>query len=242
VRIVTWNANMAFLRKLQDVQPMNADISVIPECSRADSEKLGGLWVGSQLSKGLAVIAEPPWSVHLDPAYDERLRWILPVHVSGPTSFFLLGVWNIFKSKRRHPDRPARGVILQALDVYSEQVRASPTVVAGDFNNNVHWDTGRRAQNMANVIAAMDDRRLVSAYHAFTSEAHGAESQPTIYWRDRKVDGPRFHIDFCFIPNGWLPALEAVEVGGFADYVGRGLSDHVPLVVNLAAITRRPLT
>lgn len=111
-----------------------------------------------------------------------------------------------------------------------------------DFNNSVHWDIGRRAQNMANVIAAMDDRRLVSAYHAFTSESHGAESQPTIYWRDRKLDGPRFHIDFCFIPSEWVPSLEAVEVGGFAEYVGQGLSDHVPLVVNLAAITSRPLT
>jgi exodeoxyribonuclease III len=210
----------------------------IPECSKADSELLGGIWIGSQLSKGLAVVAQPPWSIQLDPAYDDRLEWILPVHVSGPTDFFLLAVWNMFKSKRRHPDRPARGVILQALDVYSEQIGASPPVVAGDFNNSVHWDTGRRVQNMANVIAAMDDHRLVSAYHAFTSESHGAESQPTIYWRDRKIDGPRFHIDFCFIPEAWLPSLEAVEVGGFAEYVGQGLSDHVPVMVNLAAIAR----
>ena len=225
---------MAFLRKLQDAPQMCADISVISECSRADSQLLGGLWIGSQLSKGLAVFAQAPWTVHLDPAYDERLEWILPVHVSGPTNFFLLGVWNMFKSKTRHPDRPARGVILQALDVYSEQVRTSPTVVAGDFNNSVFWDTGRRAQNMANVVAAMDNHQLVSAYHQFTGELHGQESQPTIYWRDRKLAGPRFHIDFCFIPDQWIPRLEAVEVGGFANYVGNGLSDHVPVVVNLA--------
>ena len=45
---------------------------------------------------------------------------------------------------------------------------------------------------------------LVSAYHAIRGEAHGPETVPTLYWRDRTKDGPTYHIDYVFLPVAWI--------------------------------------
>jgi hypothetical protein len=47
------------------------------------------------------------------------------------------------------------------------------------------------------------------------------------------MDGPRYHIDYCFVPNSWINEDLAVHVGHFQDWVGIGLSDHVPMVVDV---------
>jgi len=73
---------------------------------------------------------------------------------------------------------------------------------------------------------------LVSAYHAIRGEAHGAESEPTLYWRDRTKDGPTYHIDYVFLPSH-LVGRARIEIGSFETWCGAGLSDHVPVVVDL---------
>jgi hypothetical protein len=74
---------------------------------------------------------------------------------------------------------------------------------------------------------------LTSACHAARGVAQGQEPEPTLYWRDRRRDGPIYHIDYCFIPKDWTARLAGVSVGGFDDWVGAGLSDHVPLTVEM---------
>ena len=70
-----------------------------------------------------------------------------------------------------------------------------------------------------------------SAYHAVTGEPQGEEKTPTHYWRDRRIDGPTYHIDFVFAPDAWLEEIRAFSVGSFDDWVGNGLSDHVPITI-----------
>jgi len=45
---------------------------------------------------------------------------------------------------------------------------------------------------------------------------HGRETVPTHYWRDRREDGPTYHIDFVFMPCDWLAYVTHFEVGGAA--------------------------
>ena len=40
--------------------------------------------------------------------------------------------------------------------------------------------------------------------------------------------------DYAFIPEAWLPRLRGVSVGSKPDWIDSGLSDHVPLAVDLA--------
>ncbi len=87
--------------------------------------------------------------------------------------------------------------------------------------------------NFSHTSEVLAGLGLYSVYHHVTSEAFGEESTPTIYWRDRTKDGPTYHIDYVFAPHPWLPKIRNFEVGGFEDWCGSRLSDHVPLIVDL---------
>lgn len=69
-------------------------------------------------------------------------------------------------------------------------------------------------------------------------EAHGRECVPTIYWRDRTHDGPTYHFDYVFLLNAWLSAVDAFDVGGFDDWCGNDLSNHVPQVIDISPCRR----
>ena len=82
-------------------------------------------------------------------------------------------------------------------------------------------------------VRILDDLNIVSAYHSVTGEPHGKETIPTLYWRDRREDGPTYHIDFCFIPRNWVPRISHFDIGRYAAWCGNGLSDHVPITLDV---------
>ncbi len=99
--------------------------------------------------------------------------------------------------------------------------------------NNVIWDRPGWRINHRKLVEKLEALGLVSAYHEINGELQGQESQPTLYWRDRKRDGPTYHIDYIFVPRDWVGGVRSFSVGGFDDWVGSGLSDHVPLVMEV---------
>ena len=99
------------------------------------------------------------------------------------------------------------------------------------LSNHIRWDKPGKSSNHANAVAALDGLGMVSAYHAFLGLAPGAERHPTLYWRDRTEAGPTYHIDYAFVPKSSLVALRSVAVGSYADWIGAGLSDHAPLIL-----------
>ncbi|NNC43478.1 MAG: endonuclease/exonuclease/phosphatase family protein, partial [Acidimicrobiia bacterium] len=79
----------------------------------------------------------------------------------------------------------------------------------------------------------LEDRGLASVYHETTGEQQGQELTPTIYWRDRSEAGPTYHLDYIFPPTYWLKDVREFNVGSFDNWCGSGLSDHLPLVVDV---------
>ena len=74
---------------------------------------------------------------------------------------------------------------------------------------------------------------LVSAYHTVRGELHGRETIPTLYWMDRTKDGPTYHIDYVFLPDRWVDRVKGLSVGTFEGWCGSGLSDHVPIIIDI---------
>ena len=104
------------------------------------------------------------------------------------------------------------------------------------MGNNQHKGLGVFTFNGYEARLARDvdgSLGLASVYHERTGDAQGEETTPTIYWRDRKEDGPTYHLDYIFTPRPWLERLAHFEIGTFADWVGSGLSDHLPVVIDL---------
>ena len=141
--------------------------------------------------------------------------------VRGAEPFLLLAVW----MKGIGPDRYVRG-LHRAIHECRALIHRHPTVVLGDFNSNAIWDHQHPAHlSHSALVGTLAGLGLVSAYHQHRAEPHGKESEATFYFYRRR--NTPYHLDYCFIPEGWAQRLAGVEVGRWRDW--RGLSDHVPL-------------
>ena len=232
---------MALHRKLEALHSLAPDIAVLSECAcpdivaeRAGLASLGAdsVWVGTNRHKGLVVLGFNRYRVALDERYEASHRYVAPVQVSGRRRFNLLAVWaqnfSAGITRKRQP-----GPLRLALRRYHGFLAEAPSVVAGDFNNNLIWDKPGWLMNFHHTVETLAGLGLGSVYHHVTGEAFGEESAPTIYWRDRTKDGPTYHLDYVFAPHPWLLKVTNMEVGCFEDWCGSKLSDHVPLTVDL---------
>lgn len=242
-RIVSWNVCMALHDKLGYLEALEPDIAILPEIAEGTvlRQKCGGAfrptsftWCGDRKHKGLGIATFGDWK--LEPVADSEplLNWILPAHVRGPVDFFLLGVWAMGTVGGRKTDMLAAYQVQAALDRYGDLISRSPTVVVGDFNNHVRWDRPNGHHNHGTNIARLAGHDLISAYHEHHGLAQGDELHPTLFWMHSAPGVKDYHIDYCFFPRPWLPALRSVAIGSHADYVATHASDHVPVIVDLA--------
>lgn len=235
MRIVAWNCAGALHRKLAHLLALAPDIAVVPEGCLPERLPIlppgtTSAWTGRLPHKGLLVLGFGDYRVEALDAWRQPLEWILPVRVTGAQEFTLVAVWSMNHRQSEVSPGPRPMQPLQALRELGPAV-GEEIVVIGDFNNNVRWDKPR-TRRFGSMIDGYREAGLRSLYHEKSGEAFGQESVPTHWWRDRKVDGPRYHIDYAFVPQHWLPVAE-ISVGTFEQSVTNGGSDHASLVVTL---------
>jgi exodeoxyribonuclease III len=232
---------MAFDRKYGALLHVRPDIAIIQECAKPDilARKAPTLqyssvdWVGHADNKGMAVFAFGDYALQREPSYDASIKHVLPLKVTGPNDLSLLAVWAFMDSKYMK-GRNDPGPMNKACDLYSGFLAGGNTVMAGDFNNHPKWDKPGHARNFAAMSDRLERFGMRSAYHFSANLVYGSEALPTHYWRDRKEDSPfNCHIDYAFAQEALLKDCR-VEVGNYADWCGNGLSDHVPLVLDLS--------
>jgi exodeoxyribonuclease-3 len=232
---------MALHRKFDPVLRLRPDVAIICECAEpqrlAVHGNFGGasgnpVWIGDNRNKGLAVFTFNGYRARLADTFYPTLRHVAPIHITGPAQYNLLAVWAQNGSggvNRKHQLGPLR----RALSKYGNFLTEQPSIVAGDFNNNVFWHRPGWRINHCNAVASLEKLGLVSAYHELRGEPQGSESVPTLYWRDRKKDGPSYHIDYVFLPSQSLARVRELTVGTYEDWCAMGLSDHVPILVDV---------
>ncbi|MBD5606815.1 MAG: endonuclease/exonuclease/phosphatase family protein [Candidatus Eremiobacteraeota bacterium] len=242
--LTTWNCNMAFHRKHSAIAALNSDVAIISECANEARLNARGLavpkdsylWVGDNENKGLAVMVKPPYSVAPLFTPGETLPiWAMPVRITTPRGRYvdLIAVWSFwYRDKRNETGNP----VVAALEQFSSEFDEENLIVAGDFNNSVIWDRGSKSSNHRLTSTSLAARGLTSVYHSQGGHEYGNEPHPTLYWRDRKIDGPRYHIDYVYAPKRWLETEVRIQVGSFDPWVQSKLSDHVPMTVNFTAI------
>jgi exodeoxyribonuclease-3 len=233
---------MALDRKIDVLLSLAPDIAIVCECAAPERLRLRStsawmksdpVWIGHNPHKGLGVFGFNGYSARLVDTYHPSLRYIAPVRIDGPAECNLLAVWAQNASagvNRKHQLGPLR----RALTRYKGFLGEGPAVVAGDLNSNTIWDKpGWRINHSTKVRILEESFGLVSAYHTIRREPHGQESEPTLYWRDRTKDGPTYHIDYVFVPSLWIERVRELSIGAFETWCGSGLSDHVPVVVDI---------
>jgi exodeoxyribonuclease-3 len=200
-------------------------VSVVQECPKPKQDNPALLWFGDNIRQGIAVVASPGY--HLAPLpTKEAPRFLIPVQVTGPVSFLLLAVWAKTDINYRYVKAVIRGV-----EYYNDLITTQATVIVGDFNSNKIWDYKRPSHlNHSGLVRSLASLGLVSAYHRFFGEGQGVESRPTLHML-KKRERP-YHIDYCFVPESWVPSITSVEVGTYETWIAA--SDHCPLVVDVA--------
>src|SRR5215469_14824822 len=138
---------MALDRKFDALVQLDPDVTIVSEC--AEPKRLrerGGLdrlehdpvWVGRNPNKGLAVFTFNGYTPRRSKPYYRTLRYIAPVHISGPVECHLLAVWAQNPSDGGIRKNQA-GPLHAALTRYRRFLGARPAIVAGDLNNNAIW-------------------------------------------------------------------------------------------------------
>jgi endonuclease/exonuclease/phosphatase family metal-dependent hydrolase len=101
----------------------------------------------------------------------------------------------------------------------------------GDLNTAAALDEGRGLRAHHEVVDALADLGLTSAWHHLAGCAHGAEGRGTFHMYRRATSRP-LHLDYCFVPDEWLPRLRTAWIAPANPWLSR--SDHLPVVVDVA--------
>ncbi|PFJ23895.1 hypothetical protein COI92_27195 [Bacillus anthracis] len=231
MKIVAWNAGMAFRKKIDKILPLKADILVISECEK--SEKWGQidkekgindfLWKGDNPNKGIGIITfDKRYKIEIHPDYDKSFRYIVPIKVSADKQdFIMFAVWSQ-KGEKRYDSYI--GQIYLALEKYASLLK-EPCIIVGDWNSNKLFDHVNRVKTHSEVVEFLEGFGIKSAYHHFSKEEHGEELKATHYFRKEKARP--FHIDFLFASKILLDQLKSFHIGSREDWIE--FSDHMPI-------------
>jgi len=224
LRLIAWNCHHGSLSmRLAELAAFAPAIVFLQELRPTETLPLTVPFLTRRVNaqKGIA-LASLNADYHLEALKPRanRGRAVIGATVSGPVSFAALGIWS---QGPRYVDD-----VMRTLKAYDRVLRSGPTIVMGDLNSGTNL-AGPRSSNKGHsrILDTLADVGLVSAYHAFHHFEHGQEVHPT-YRHQRKPSQP-WHIDFCFVPCGWVVA--GVDVLDGKEWSTR--SDHLPLKVDV---------
>jgi hypothetical protein len=229
---------MALHSKVDLLMSLAPDVAIIPESAtpevlrkKAPSFAYSDCeWHGWQPAKGLGVFAFGGLSLTRHGSWDPEFPIFLPVEIRGSIRFNLLAVW-AFKAGERPVVAQNPSTTLAAVGHYSSFLKAEPSIVAGDFNAAVVWDSKYRQGRFSEVDAALRGLGLSSAYHLTHRVPFGSEPDST-FLLARNPNKP-YHFDYAYIPQSLCESGASATVGAPAEWLK--YSDHLPLVIEWRA-------
>ncbi len=231
MKIITWNCNGAFRKKVEAILQFQADIYVIQECESPEQAKgiyqqyfSDFLWKGANKNKGIGIFVRAGIKLKELHWPDENLELFLPVLLNEKIQ--LLAVW---AKQANSPTFQYIGQIWKYLQLNLEQLDET-VLICGDFNSNSKWDVWDRWWNHSDVVNKLEKQNIYSIYHRNFTEQQGHESQPTFFLQRNKLKP--YHIDYIFASDQyWNLKSVKFKIGDVQYWLS--LSDHLPLYCEL---------
>jgi endonuclease/exonuclease/phosphatase family metal-dependent hydrolase len=231
MRFVTWNCDRKFREKAPSIAAYRPDVLAVQELTRLDtlSEVAGSEQpsfrnhddLATQWQRGLGLFSFTGLEIEAVDAADHSSSFRRYRARHQGLEFQVVSLWTWPMQERVDNYKQA----IQGALRYRDWLVAAPTVVLGDFNDNASY----RTTNWPALLEAFMPLGLVSAYHTWTGEEFGHETNSTHFHRRSATS--RWHVDYCFIPEVWSPRLTSVRVGSHDEW-GK-LSDHMPVIVDI---------
>lgn len=226
MRIITWNAHMAFRNKQKNlVERLDPDVAFIQECEDPDKypdkfpKKLFPfrIWKGENKNKGIAVFSKYE-IINFD---DENTssRFYIPFKISGT---FFIGIWAM--NDKENPQNSYIGQVWNILNKYKELLN-NEIIILGDFNWNIIWDNDSPAHNFKDVIDILNKYDIKSVYHHYFKENFGKETNPTYFHLYKKP----YHTDYIFLKKNKINTIKNFSIGKNNEWK----SDHMPLFIEI---------
>ena len=232
MKILTWNCNGAFRKKIEFLQQIEADIYIIQECENQQQYKgayeawLPNLiWKGNNKNKGLGVFAREDYKLEQLYWEDFELELFLPIRVND--NFQLLAAWTKYANS---PTFQYIGQLWKYLQLHEELIKVQPTLICSDLNSNAQWDVWDRWWNHSDVVNQLRAMNIHSLYHELSNEEQGKETLPTFYMN--RNHEKNYHIDYLFCHRN-LFSKNNSSFKSFDKYEWLNYSDHIPLLFEI---------
>jgi exodeoxyribonuclease-3 len=234
MKLITWNCQGAFRKKVDIILLKEPDILIVQECEHPDKlifssttkKPTDFLWFGDNKHKGLGIFSYGDYKFKLLDQHNEDIKIITPISVIGnQLNFTLFAIW---ANNRNDPDGQYIEQVWKAVNHYDQLLDNKSTILTGDFNSNKIWDKKHRIGNHTHVVDKLAEKNIHSVYHRKLNQEQGKEIDPTFYLQ-RKREKP-YHIDYCFVSEDFYENINDLEIGTYENWITE--SDHMPLIIN----------
>jgi exonuclease III len=230
MKIVTWNANMAFRKKQKIIlNSLNPDVLLVQECEHPDKFDTISFpyfsWTGENRNKGLALFSK--YKIDNKTVKTDS-RWHLVFKIND---IHFIGLWAI--NDKSNPQNRYIAQVWSTINHYKLALNGK-IIVLGDFNWNIIWDGSPSyplTGNFKNVVDLFEEHDIVSSYHIHNHEKYGSEKKPTLFMYRKKDKKYQYHVDYIFAKNELLKGHWQFNIGNYDDWIE--YSDHMPLSLEL---------
>lgn len=243
MKVITWNCQGKNLQPQLDAikttQP-DVDIVILQECRKADDISAKSfVWSDSESKKnrGVGVFAFGEYAIEYagEPYLKDGVFLAVNVIRNGKMVLRILGIWSRPIGKDEKGRQYARAT-REGIEKFSDFLKFYPTIVAGDFNSHVRWDSkeGNHADDHRRVVSSLNHLGLISAYHAYKNCEQSDEKDATLFHTSNK--SKPYHIDYIFVSDTICQGKNFkvnIGLGQDPDHWLR-LSDHVPVMIDFS--------
>ncbi len=234
MKLISWNCQGAFRKKVDTILLQQPDLLIVQECEHPDllifnsstPKPKDFLWFGDNKHKGLGVFSYGDYKLELLDDHNPEIKIISPISVLGERiNFTLFAIW---AHNPNDPDGQYVEQVWKAIHQYDHLLNNERIILTGDFNSNTIWDRKNRMANHSAVVDKLALKNIYSAYHRYFNQVQGKEDHPTFFLQRNK--NKPYHLDYCFASKDLYDKVTNIQIGSFENWIQH--SDHTPIIIS----------
>ncbi len=234
MRIISWNCQGGYRKKIDNILEIKPDIVVIQECENLEKlrvfckEKipLKSFWFGGFYPhKGVGVFFYKDYQI-LSMENNISIEFIVPMKITNNFEFHLFAIWAM-APLGEDKDKTYPYQIEKAVKKYKNILKNNLSILIGDYNTpNIEKPVEKTGFMVNEEFKKLE---IFSAYHEYFEKDYGKHNQYTFY--QHKNTEFKHMLDYCFASRSIIEKISKVEIGKYEDWIE--YSDHCPLIVEI---------